>query len=133
MANLRTVINMLCENTALEKKQTELREEVEEAAALAEQCVSENARIVLDQNEYAERYERLVQRYEKAKSELDAVMQELPEKEMRKKQMEDFLRMLAAQEPIARFETELWASLVDFMTVYSKTDIRVTFKDGTEI
>lgn len=41
--------------------------------------------------------------------------------------------MLAAQEPIARFETELWASLVDFMTVYSKTDIRVTFKDGTEI
>ena len=82
MANLRTVIHMLCENTALEKKQTELREEVEEAAALAEQCVSENARIALDQNEYAERYERLVQRYEKAKSELDAVMQELSGKEM---------------------------------------------------
>ena len=133
IANLRTVIHMLCENTALEKKQTELREEVEETAALAEQYVSENARIVLDQNEYAERYERLVQRYEKAKSELDAVMQELSGKEMRKKQMKDFIRMLAAQEPITRFETELWASLVDFMTVYSKTDIRVTFKDGTEI
>lgn len=133
IANLRTVIHMLCENTALEKKQTKLREEVEETAALAEQYVSENARIALDQNEYAERYERLVQRYEKAKSELDAVMQELSGKEMRKKQMEDFIRMLAAQEPITRFETELWASLVDFMTVYSKTDIRVTFKDGTEI
>lgn len=27
----------------------------------------------------------------------------------------------------------LWCSLVDFITVYSKEDIRVTFKDGTEI
>ena len=27
----------------------------------------------------------------------------------------------------------IWGTLVDFMTVYSKEDISVTFKDGTEI
>jgi hypothetical protein len=31
------------------------------------------------------------------------------------------------------FDERLWCSLVDFITVYSKEDIRVTFKDGTEI
>ena len=31
------------------------------------------------------------------------------------------------------FDAGLWGMLVDFMTVYSKEDISVTFKDGTEI
>ena len=31
------------------------------------------------------------------------------------------------------FDAGLWGTLVDFMTVYSKEDISVTFKDGTEI
>lgn len=31
------------------------------------------------------------------------------------------------------FDAGLWGTLVDFMTVYSKDDISVTFKDGTEI
>ena len=31
------------------------------------------------------------------------------------------------------FDGDLWSGLVDFVTVYSKEDIRVTFKDETEI
>lgn len=31
------------------------------------------------------------------------------------------------------FDAGLWGTLVDFMTVYSKEEISVTFKDGTEI
>ena len=27
----------------------------------------------------------------------------------------------------------MWTRLTDFMTVYSKDDVRFTFKDGTEI
>ena len=34
---------------------------------------------------------------------------------------------------IAEFDGSLWSGMVDFVTVYSKDDIRVTFKDGTEI
>ena len=32
-----------------------------------------------------------------------------------------------------KVDTMLWVSLVDFVTVYSKDDVQVTFKDGTEI
>ena len=34
---------------------------------------------------------------------------------------------------LTEFDEGLWGTLVDFMTVYSKGDISVTFKDGTEI
>ena len=47
--------------------------------------------------------------------------------------MDNFIQELREQELIKEFDTRLWGSLVDFITVYSKDDIRVTFKDGTEI
>jgi hypothetical protein len=47
--------------------------------------------------------------------------------------MDSFIKELQGQELIKTFDERLWGSLVDFITVYSKDDIRVTFKDGTEI
>lgn len=100
---------------------------------LTERCVGENARIALDQDEYTERYNGLVERYEKAKAKFDEVTQDIADRESRKKLMEQFIRAIGEQESITNFDERLWASLVDFVTVYSEKDIRVTFKDGTEI
>lgn len=47
--------------------------------------------------------------------------------------MDNFIQELREQELINEFDARLWGSLVDFITVYSKDDIRVTFKGGTEI
>lgn len=47
--------------------------------------------------------------------------------------MDNFIQELREQELIKELDARLWSSLVDFITVYSKDDIRVTFKDGTEI
>ena len=47
--------------------------------------------------------------------------------------MDSFIKELQEQELIKEFDARLWGSLVDFITVYNKDDIRVTFKDGTEI
>ena len=47
--------------------------------------------------------------------------------------LEQFLRMVETQEPVTEFDERLWSILVDFVTVYREKDIRVTFKDGTEI
>lgn len=51
----------------------------------------------------------------------------------RSRQMDSFIKELRNQDLIKEFDARLWGSLVDFITVYSKDDIRVTFKDGTEI
>ena len=48
--------------------------------------------------------------------------------------METFAEALESQsKSLTEFDEGLWGTLVDFMTVYSKEDISVTFKDGTEI
>lgn len=46
--------------------------------------------------------------------------------------MDSFIKELRNQELIKEFDVRLWSSLVDFITVYSKDDIRVTFKNGIE-
>ena len=132
-ANVQTIITTLCDATELEMRLAELREELEVVVELTERCVGENARIALDQDEYTERYNGLVKRYEKAKAEFNKVTQTIADKEARKKLMEQFIQTIEKQEPITEFDERLWASLVDFVTVYSEKDIRVTFKDGTEI
>ena len=100
---------------------------------LVERCVAENARTALDQDEYSERYNGLVSRYEAVKAQFDEVTQAIADKNDRKKLLEQFLRMVETQEPVTEFDERLWSILVDFVTVYREKDIRVTFKDGTEI
>lgn len=133
VANVQTVIAALCDTEDEIRRQEKLHEELELFAELTERCVGENARIAIDQDEYGERYNSLVQRYEKTKAEFDALSQEIIDKNGRKRQMEQFARIIADQEPIAAFEARLWTSLVDFMTICGETEIYVTFKDGTEI
>ena len=132
-ANVRMVIAMLCDSAELEKRQTELKEELEVVVGLVERCVAENARVALDQDEYTQRYNGLVSRYEAVKAQYDEVTQTVADKADRKKLLEQFLHTVEMQEPVTEFDERLWLSLVDFVTVYSEKDIRVTFKDGTEI
>ncbi len=132
-ANVQMVIAMLCDSTELEKRQTELKEELEVVVGLVERCVAENARVALDQDEYTQRYSGLVSRYETVKAQFDEVTQMVADKADRKKLLEQFLHTVETQKPIAEFDERLWSSLVDFVTVYSEKDIQVTFKDGTEI
>lgn len=82
---------------------------------------------------YTERYNGLVSRYEAVKAQFDEVTQAVSDKADRKKLLEQFLRTVETQEPVTEFDERLWSSLVDFVTVHSEKDIRVTFKDGTEI
>ena len=58
----------------------------------------------------------------------------ITEKQAKKEQIERFLAELERQDGVAtEFDEEQWYSLVDFVTVFNKEDIRFTFKDGTEI
>ena len=131
--NVRAVIAMLCDSAELEKRQAELKEELEVVVGLVERCVAENARTALNQDEYSERYNGLVSRYEAVKTQFDEVTQAVANKADRKKLLEQFLQTVETQEPVAEFDERLWSSLVDFVTVHGEKDIRVTFKDGTEI
>ena len=92
-----------------------------------------NAHIALDQTDYQKRYDGLVTRFDKARSRHTEVTELIAERTTRRLQIETYLQEFRNREPLTEFRDSDWLAMVDYITVYSKKDIRVTFKDGTEI
>lgn len=104
------------------------------AAELIHQYINENAHVALDQSEYQARYELLTERFDKTKARLEEVTGAITEKQASKEKIEMFLAELKKQDDVVtEFDESLWYSLVDYVTVFNKEDVRFTFKDGTEI
>ena len=61
------------------------------------------------------------------------VLEDGPRGREDREMVEQFLAELARQDAITEFTDELWYSMIDCVTVYSKDNIRFTFKNGTEI
>ena len=78
--------------------------------------------------------ERIRLRYEKAKSRLDEMEAEIHDKNSRRKSIEHYLALLEERkDAVTEYDVRLWHGMVEFVTVYSKEDIRFIMKDGTEI
>ena len=133
-ANFQAIKGQLFSTAELEAEQSRLQEELNVVAELIQQCVRENAHVALDQTEYQARYDGLAERFDRTKARLDEVGNAITEKQAKKEQIERFLAELERQDGMAtEVDEEQWYSLVDFVTVFNKEDIRFTFKDGTEI
>ncbi len=133
-ANFEAIKDTVFATDALEREKDSLHEEMNVVAGLIQQCISENARVALNQEEYQARYNSLADRFEKAKARLEAVSMEITEKQARREITEQFLAELEKQEDvIMEFDESLWYALIDYVTVFNKDDVRFTFKDGTEI
>ena len=103
-------------------------------AGLIQDGIYQNAHVAQNQADYNREYESLAARYEKAKSRLDEVEAEIHDKHSRCKSIEHYLEILTERkEAVTEYEAWLWHGMVEFVTVYSKGDIRFTMKDGTEI
>ena len=100
---------------------------------MVQQCIYENAHVALDQTEYQKRYDGLVARFNKAKARHTEVTDLITERTARRHQIETYLKELRSREPLTEFRETDWLAMVDYVTVHRKNDIRVTFKDGTEI
>ncbi|MBR3436027.1 MAG: hypothetical protein IKG88_09105 [Bacteroidales bacterium] len=74
-----------------------------------------------------------VARFDKAKARHTEVTDLIAERTARRHQIETYLKELRSREPLTEFRETDWLAMVDYITVYSKDDIRVTLKDGTEI
>lgn len=118
----------------LQTQEAALIEEVQMLADAVEKCIYENAHVALDQTEYQKHYDGLVHRYDEAKAKLDAITMQIADKKARRATIEEFLKVLHEEDGLATdFQANLWCGLMDFMTVYSADDVRITFKNGTEI
>ncbi len=118
----------------LEEERLRLQDELNVVAEMMQQCINENARVALDQTEYQARYDGLTERFDQTKARLDEVSHAITERQAQREKIQMFLADLGRQDgPLTAFDEDAWYSLADYVTVYSKDDIRFTFKNGMEI
>ena len=111
----------------LEAERQSLQDEMNVAAELIKQCVAENARTALDQTEYQKKYSGLAERFSE-------VGQAITERQAKRERTGRFVSRLEKLDgPLTAFREDDWYSLVEYATVYSREDIRFTFRNGMEI
>ena len=102
--------------------------------SLMEQLTAENASVAMDQESYKSRFERLSERYIKGNDQVATLDATIRNRQYRKAKTELFIKELRKlDEMVTAFSDELWYSLIDHATVYGKTDVRFTFKNGIEL
>lgn len=133
LSNITLLKNRLTDTEALDQERDALGFDLNMLAEQVQQLIAENARVAQDQTEYDRKYNELVNRYEDTKKKYDRACAAIKRRTARNQQLDSFIENLQKQDLIKAFDERLWCSLVEFITVYGKGDIRVTFKDGTEI
>lgn len=132
--NIKTVQESICNTGELEKERDRLANEMQVLSEMAKNAIRENATIAQDQKEYQKRYDEVVKRYEDVKADYEKTVKQIEEQTVKAGMLTSFSREFRKQETVLEeFDDGLWGTLVDFMTVHSREDVRVTFKDGTEV
>ncbi len=134
VAGLSEAVETALGTAALEKRREKLETELETVSELMNRYVRENARVALDQDEYGKRYDGLSRRFVSLRGELENVKSRIGDKAKRRASAADFLNELRSlDEPDGEFDAKMFCRLADCYTVYARDDVRVTFRDGTEI
>ena len=133
LSPLRASLDIAFGTSALEAETEKLQEELMVASDLIQKCIYENAHVALDQTEYQKRYDGLTARFNAAKARYEALDETIRSKQSRRAAIEAFLATLAEANLVDTFDTALWCGLVDFVTVHSTDDVRITFRNGMEI
>jgi DNA invertase Pin-like site-specific DNA recombinase/regulator of replication initiation timing len=134
IANFEAMKTTLFDTEDLENKKTELQSELEVTAEMIQNIINENAHTALDQEEYQKRYDSLVERFDATKANLELTTEQIKDKITRHKNLEIFLDELQKQDGlISEFDPLLWNSLVDYVAVFEKENVKLSFKNGAEI
>lgn len=120
---------ILCDIDGLEEERIRLEEEISVVRELTKNVVAESGK-----NDAAKRYGALVERYDKATSDLETVTKKKRDQQIRVETLERFKERILSQDGLlTEFDADLWSALVDFVTVKADGMIAVNFRDGSEI
>jgi len=99
---------------------------------LFRRLIAENAQTGLDPNDYTQRQEELLTRYNTAKSAMTDIETQIQERKSRGMKLVTFIRALEKQDGlIAEFDEQLWNVIVESVTVHKKERMEFVFKgDG---
>lgn len=127
------IIEELLDTKKIEEKRISIQNEMEVVEELLMKMVDENSKKVINQNEYLQKYNELVERYKKAQDELSEIEGKRQEQKVRKDSINRFIEELKSQEIIIKgFDEVLWSATIDNVVIEEEKTI-FHFKDGREI
>jgi DNA invertase Pin-like site-specific DNA recombinase len=133
ICNLEIIKNSICDNSTFEDDKEKLHREMIILVEKIENCVNENARVAQSQDKYQQRYNNLVDEYEKVKDRYEELENKISNNIARNKTLEHFIKCLKNQDGVVdEFDDGLWGGLLEGITV-SKGYVIVSFKDGTDV
>ncbi|MDO4301296.1 MAG: recombinase family protein [Clostridia bacterium] len=134
ISEFEEIMNTAFITDELEIQAENLNNDMNVTIELIQKCIDENAHRAQDQTEYEKHYEALVSHLENTKSELERIQAEIINKQAQKQMMENFIKTLKSlPELVDYFDEGAWYALCEYITVYSKNDVRVMFRNGVEI
>ena len=116
----------LTDCTGIDAEIESLLEEIDVVTELTKRCIAENSQTAQNQEEYATRYNGVVERYEKAKAQLEQLCATKAEREAQADAIGAFMFEVQELDTITDFDKKLWLTLIDTVTVHA--DGRMTFK-----
>jgi len=134
IAEYMATIDFTADTIPFDKQTAILMAKCAEASALVNECIAQNAASPQNQEEYQKRYDKLVDRYDAAKAELEQLTKGKQDKTAQKEKLQRFLNTLQkADRPLEEFQERLWRETIESVTVYAKDKIVVRFHSGTVI
>lgn len=126
--------SIVADCTELNAEIDSLNEEINVISEMVGQCIKNNASMKQSQEEYSNRYNRLVKRYEQVTEQLNNATADRNTRIQKRREINIFIDSLKKQ-PLAieTWDDELWILFLDTATVHSDGRITFRFKNGTEI
>ena len=118
----------------LETERATLESEITALVERTQEIIAENARTAQDQAEYEKKYNAIAQQYEAKKDRYDEVDGLIVTAKAQRKNVETFIKTLREMDgTFEEFDSELWGSMVETVTVQTDGSKVFAFKGGYEV
>ena len=130
----RLIRHELLDTAAIDTECEEMLQEMDVVAGLIQKCINENAVQAIDQDEYINRYNALVERHEKLQSRYDTLQKKRERRLLQADDMSGFLFIIAELDTLQlQFDPILWHTTVDHVTVYADERLVFYFRNKCDI
>ena len=123
----------LTDCTGIDTEIESLLEEIEVVTELTKRCIAENSQTAQNQEEYTARYNGFVERYEKAKAQLEQLRATKTAREAQAEAIGAFMFEVQELDALTEFDEKLWLTVIDTVTVHADGRMTFRFQGGTEI
>ena len=134
LEDCRIMQNHLTNCAAIDAELDELLREIAVVTELTQRCIQENARSAQSQEEYTERYNGYVARYDAEKAKLGTLQKEKDQRLVQADAIGRFMFELSERsDAITEFDERLWLAVVEKAAAYHDGRLVFTFQNGTAV